>query len=104
MKTDLYTKALLTLITLFLGVLSFDKVYDAAIPEAKANEPEAKTNEPEAKANEAKWDCMETISIADIQFPVEAIANKKGWSFMTTPVKVPHLMNEKTTWYVCGRP
>ena len=38
MKTDFYTKALLTLITLFLGVIAFDKVYDTAIPETQAQE------------------------------------------------------------------
>ena len=45
MKTDFYTKALLTLITLFLGVLAFDKVYEAAIPEAQAR-------------NAGKWKCF----------------------------------------------
>jgi hypothetical protein len=36
MKTDLYTKTMLTLIVLFLGILSFDKVYNSFIREADA--------------------------------------------------------------------
>ena len=65
MKTDFYTKAILTLIALFLGVLAFDKVYEAAIPEAQA-----KTGQ---------WECTvkgQTISVAKV-------ANEMGWSFMT---------------------
>jgi len=37
MKTDLYTKTMLTLIVLLLGVLSFDKVYDSFIRDADAS-------------------------------------------------------------------
>lgn len=37
MKTDLYTKTMLTLIVLFLGILSFDKIYDSFIREAEAS-------------------------------------------------------------------
>lgn len=36
MKTDLYTKTMLTLIALFLAVLAADKVYDVVVPEAQA--------------------------------------------------------------------
>lgn len=37
MKTDFYTKTMLTLIVLFLGILSFDRVYDSFIREAEAS-------------------------------------------------------------------
>jgi hypothetical protein len=40
MKTDLYTKTMLTLIVLFLGILSFDKVYDSFIQKVEAHEKE----------------------------------------------------------------
>lgn len=36
MQTDAYTKFLLTLITLFLGILCADKVYNSMVPEAFA--------------------------------------------------------------------
>ena len=81
MKTDLYTKALLTLITLFLGVLAFDKVYEAAIPEAQA-----KTG---------KWKCIFTSGFE----AGERVANKNNWSFMTTV----YWPKDGTVQY-CGRP
>ena len=86
MKTDLYTKAILTIIALFLGVLSFDKVYDATIPEAQA-----KTG---------KWECLPTMRGAGLkQFEPDEIANTKGWTFMTMlPV------NGEAEVYYCGRP
>ena len=37
MKTDLYTKTMLTLIVLLLGVLSFNKVYDSVVRETEAS-------------------------------------------------------------------
>ena len=65
MKTDFYTKAILTLIALFLGVLSFDKVYDAAIPEAQAGSGE--------------WQCGEFNDIV----VHKKRAQRENWSFMT---------------------
>ena len=78
MKTDFYTKALLTLITLFLGVLAFDKVYEAAIPEAQA-----KTG---------KWECFTSLV-------PETHANDKNWSVMT----MTYDPINSEAWF-CGRP
>ena len=80
MKTDFYTKAILTLIALFLGVLAFDKVYETAIPEAQA-----KTG---------KWECSSSTQPAS----VKNWANDSGWSFMTMAVK----FDERVVF--CGRP
>ena len=71
MKTDLYTKVILTLIALFLGVLSFDKVYEAAIPEAQANEPKT-------QAKRYKWECFTGRLHMAYDF-----ANINNFSFMT---------------------
>ena len=82
MKSDFYTKALLTLITLFLGVLAFDKVYEAAIPEAQA-----KTGE---------WKCIVASALSSAG---EKRANENNWSFMTTV----YLPKDDIVEY-CGRP
>ena len=39
MKTDFYTKVLLTIIVFLLACLTGDKVYDAAVPESTATTP-----------------------------------------------------------------
>ena len=49
MKTDFYTKTMLTLIALFLAVISFEKVYGVAVPEA------------EAKSSSVKWECSSPV-------------------------------------------
>mgnify|MGYP000546787943 CR=1 FL=1 len=78
MKTDFYTKAILTLIALFLGVLAFDTVYEAAIPEAQA-----KTG---------KWECKDWTDMFPIDFETgnydtsdlsKFYPNQAGWTFMT---------------------
>ena len=100
MKPDLYTKALLTLITLFLGVLASDKVYDAIVTEAQASTAD-------------KWECSQTygwhIAQNSAEKPdhwlatPEGIANKRGWTFMTTPILRTVVLDHEE-WFVCGRP
>ena len=38
MKTDTYTKVILTFIALFLGVLAMDKIFYMVVPQAQAQE------------------------------------------------------------------
>ena len=73
MKTDFYTKTMLTLIALFLAVLSFDKVYGVAVPEA------------EAQTKKVEWMCHTAyLRKAEWKANVLAeVANKNGWTFMT---------------------
>ena len=87
MKTDFYTKVLLTFIALFLGVLAFDKVYETAIPEAQA-----KTG---------KWHCSVIFleGAYDRVGYLQEVANQKNWTFMTI------VLNEKKEDSLfCGRP
>ncbi len=88
MKTDFYNKAILTLIALFLGVLAFDTVYEAAIPEAQA-----KTG---------KWECKGSLDMGityDFSDWNKFYANKAGWTFMTIAVS-----EKDEDILFCGRP
>lgn len=80
MKTDFYTKTMLTLIVLFLGILSFERVYDSFIREAEA-------------AN-SQWDCFKTrgtwIGLTDH-------LTEKGWTEMEM------LGDWKGEMFFCGR-
>ena len=76
MNTDLYTKTMLTLIVLFLGILSFDKVYDSFIREA------------EAKVDPMyyRWNCFNQFELdgrltSGVK-EVEKIANESLWNTM----------------------
>jgi len=91
MKTDLYTKAILTFIALFLGVLAFDKVYETAIPEAQA-----KTG---------KWECKELDDMGNINSPKgwdSFYANKAGWTFMTVNTYLNPTASGRLEFLFCG--
>ena len=67
MKTDTYTKVILTFIALFLGILVTDKMYEATIPTAGAS------------ASTARWECGNRIRVS----VVEEQANAMKYSQMT---------------------
>ena len=100
MKTDLYTKVLLTLITIFLGVLAADRIYETAIPKA-----EAENNTPMQEWK--KWECFsweggkkkDKYGLPSAPTPLEQILNSKkyNWSFMTMT------QYTNTALKVCGR-
>jgi hypothetical protein len=84
MKTDLYTKTMLTLIVLFLGILSFDKVYDSVIQKAEG-------------ANN-KWTCSYKK-----QTSVEGYINEGSFEkFEIIMVESPFVQGGKTLM-VCGK-
>ena len=87
MKTDLYTKTILTIIALFLGVLAFDRVYDAVVPEAQAY-------------NRNQWNCS-TSKWGKRGLEPFRLANEYGWTFMTTPIEKK---KGSGVWMICGRP
>lgn len=89
MKTDLYTKVLLTLITIFLGVLASDRIYETAIPKAEAEE------------STPTWMCGSTTTLkaggdSNIRAKIKKTANKYQWTTMTS-------FNQGNWWIWCGR-
>ena len=78
MKKDLYTKVLLTAITLFLGVLAAEKILEVTIPEAEAGN--------------GKWSCFSDENLDDLAYA----ANRRDWTYMTFEAG-----NGK--WNFCGR-
>lgn len=90
MKTDLYIKTILTIIALFLGVLAFDKVYNAVVPEAQASGNQW-------TCSSSRW---ESLGLRSPRTP-DRVAYEKKWTFMTTPIEVK---KGSGVWMVCGRP
>lgn len=97
MKTDFYTKIMLTLIALFLAVLSFDKVYGVAVPNA------------EAQTKRIKWECSQTAywslrgtmdETANLRAHPDTRINELGWTVVVPFGKTQS--GPDGEWYFCG--
>lgn len=75
MKIDTYIKTLLTLITIFLGVLAADKIYNIAVPEAQAEQGQWSCGTVQAEGKGGKYPRWDLLP--------HNYANKFGWRFMT---------------------
>ena len=87
MQTDLYTKPMLTLIVLFLGLLSFDRVYD--VPDESEDRPLQEQDAKLTPKTDGPWNCHFHVFV-EHSGPVTATAgwiemwaNKLDWDFMT---------------------
>ena len=95
MKTDFYTKTMLTLIALFLAVLSFDNVYGVAVPEA------------EAQTRQVKWECKTTTFFGATGDAVvltenpDDVLNKHGWTVVVPFGKVRGI-GDRVELFFCG--
>ena len=82
MKTDTYTKTILTFIAIFLAVLSFDKVYNAFVSEAQAS---------------TAWSCYDSGNMKESAFSTSTMTRRlRGYSYAT-------LTEFKGGLYVCMR-
>lgn len=82
MKTDLYTKAILTIIAICLLVVASEKIYDIVVPEAQAST--------------SVWSC----SFSPEEGMPSTIATTNKWSYM---VFAEYPLNSKHTYLVCGK-
>lgn len=99
MKTDLYTKAVLTMIALFLGVLASDKVYDVVVPEVQAADADALPPMREV------WSCMDMTEWKTNLRTNPELANVKppyAWMTLLNSLGYDHFVFPEKN-IMCGR-